>query len=105
MRRAAAGVAAMLAAVALAAEPDAPGKRKAQACATCHGNMGLATAPDTPSLAGQPRTYLVAQLKAFRSGKRPHEVMAVIAKPLSDADIEALAEWYASIEVEVRAAR
>jgi cytochrome c553 len=26
----------------------------------------------------------------------------VIAKPLTDADIAALAEWYASIEVETR---
>ena len=89
----------------LAAEPPPPGRAKSQPCATCHGPSGLSNAPDTPSLAGQPRIYLVAQLKAFRSGKRVHEVMNVVAKPLSDADIDELADWYAGIEVEVRARR
>ena len=58
--------------------------------------------PDTPNLAGQPRIYLVEQLKQFRSGKRSHEVMSVIAKPLSDADIADLADWFTSIVVEAR---
>ncbi|HUP29758.1 MAG TPA: cytochrome c [Usitatibacter sp.] len=89
----------------LAAEPPPPGRAKAQPCAVCHGVSGLSSAPDTPHLAGQPRIYLVQQLRAFRSGKRSHEVMNVIAKPLSDADIDELAEWYAAIEVEVRARR
>ena len=89
----------------LAAEPPPPGRAKAQMCATCHGALGLSTAPDTPSLAGQPRIYLVAQMKAFRSGKRAHEVMNVVARPLSDADIDALADWYAGIGVEVREKR
>ena len=46
-----------------------------------------------------------AQLKAYRSGKRPHEVMNVIAKPLSDADIAELAAWYASIVIEAKEKR
>jgi cytochrome c553 len=85
-----------------AADPP-PGRSKAQACAVCHGPLGISNAPDAPNLAGQPRIYVIEQLKAFRSGKRQHEVMNVIAKPLSDADIAALAEWYASIAVEARA--
>ena len=64
--------------------------------------LGIGTMPDTPNLAGQPRIYLVEQLKQFRSGKRSHEVMSVIAKPLSDADIADLSEWFASIVVEAR---
>lgn len=86
---------------ALAADPP-PGRAKAQSCAVCHGPLGISTMPDSPHLAGQPRVYLVAQLKAFRAGKRTHEVMNVIAKPLSDADIEALADWYASIAIEAK---
>jgi cytochrome c553 len=74
----------------------------AGACAVCHGAKGIANAPETPHLAGQPQGYLVAQLKAFRDGTRKHEVMAVIAKPLSDADIDALARWYASIQVQAQ---
>jgi cytochrome c553 len=82
---------------------EAPGgPAKAQPCATCHGALGISVTPDAPHLAGQPRIYLAEQLKAFRSGKRRHEVMNVIAKPLSDDDIAALAEWYASIPIEAK---
>lgn len=82
-----------------------PGREKARSCAVCHGPLGVSTAPDAPHLAGQPRIYLEQQLKAFRSGRRAHEVMAVIAKPLTDADIQELAEWYAGIEIAAREKR
>ena len=69
----------------------------------CHGPVGISMAPDAPNLAGQPALYVTAQLKAYRAGERRHEVMAVIAKMLSDDDIENLAAWYASIRVEAQA--
>jgi cytochrome c553 len=71
-------------------------------CATCHGQLGLGNAPDAPHLAGQPKLYLIAQLRAFRSGLRKHEVMNVIARPLSDEQIEAAAEWFSTVQLEVR---
>jgi cytochrome c553 len=74
----------------------------AQMCSTCHGANGLSTLPNAPNLAGQPAIYVAEQMKAYRSGKRTHEVMNVVAKPLSDADIDALAAWYASIKIEVK---
>ena len=43
--------------------------------------------------------YLETQLKAFRSGKREHEIMSVVAKDLTDDDIADLAAWYASIKI------
>lgn len=80
----------------------AAGKAKASvACAVCHGPLGLAMVPNTPHLAGQPQPYLVEQLRNYRSGKRHHEVMSVIAKPLTDAEIENLANWYASLQLSV----
>ena len=82
----------------------AAGRQKAQGCAVCHGQNGLSVVPDAPHLAGQPALYLATQLRAYRSGKRSHEVMAVMAKPLSDADIDNLAEWFASIPIEVKKA-
>jgi cytochrome c553 len=82
-----------------AAEIEA-GRAKAQMCAVCHGPSGVSNAPDAPHLAGQPALYLTAQMRAYRSGARKHEVMAVIAKPLSDEDIAALAAWYSSIKIE-----
>ena len=83
----------------------AAGQAKAAMCAVCHGELGVSQAPDAPHLAGQPEIYLAQQLKAYRSGKRQHEVMSVMAKQLSDADIENLAAWYASIAVHAEAPR
>lgn len=99
-------------AVALAAATTTPaalaasaaaGKTKAAACAACHGPLGKATMPDAPNLAGQPAMYLTEQLKAYRSGARKHEVMSMMAKPLKDADIDDIAAWFASIQVQVQA--
>lgn len=77
----------------------AAGRTKARICATCHGPLGVSRMPGTPHLAGQPAIYIAAQLRAFRSGQRRHEQMNVVAKALSDADIEDLAAWFESIEV------
>jgi cytochrome c553 len=81
------------------AQNASAGKDKAGMCATCHGPTGLSQLPNAPHLAGQPAIYFIEQMKNFRSGKRPNEVMAVIAKPLTDQEIEDLAVWYASIEI------
>lgn len=81
------------------AQSAAAGRTKAQACTPCHGPVGISVQPDAPNLAGQPETYLVQQLKAYRGGLRQHEVMSVMAKPLKDADIADLAAWFASIQV------
>ena len=59
-------------------------------CQTCHGYDGIARIPNAPHIAGESRIYLQAQLKAFRSGKRKHEIMSVIAGQLSDEDIAEL---------------
>ena len=58
--------------------------------------------PNTPHLAAQPAQYLADQLKAYRSGKRSHEIMTLIAKPLTDAEIDDIAAWYASLQIEVK---
>ena len=92
----------LLAAMPARAADAAAGRQKALACAVCHGPMGVAVALDTPNLAGQPARYLVTQLRAYRSGTRQHEVMSVIAKSLSDAEIDDLAAWFASLKVAVQ---
>ncbi|MEY4729051.1 MAG: hypothetical protein RL020_209, partial [Pseudomonadota bacterium] len=92
---------AMTAAKPLSATATA-GKAKADAvCAACHGANGYSQLPNAPHLAGQPEIYLKEQLKAYRSGKRANEVMAVIAKPLTDDEITNLAGWYSSIEIKI----
>lgn len=77
------------------------GRQKAKMCQTCHGIDGLAKIPSAPHIAGESELYLVTQLKAFRSGKRTHEIMSLIAQQLSDEDIDNLAAWYSSIKIEV----
>lgn len=76
------------------------GRAKAAACAVCHGPAGVSSAPDAPHLAGMPAIYFARQLRAYRSGERKHEVMAVIARPLSDEDINNLAAWYSAIRLD-----
>ena len=92
-----------VAAWAQSAADVASGRQKAQACAVCHGQLGVSSAPDAPNLAGQPALYTAAQLRAYRSGARKHEVMAVLAKALTDDDIAHLAAWFSVIKIEANA--
>jgi cytochrome c553 len=70
-------------------------------CQICHGADGVAVIPGAANLSGQQKEYLVTQLRAFRSGSRVEAQMSIVAKTLTDADIENLAEWYAQIKVTV----
>ncbi len=84
------------------ADDVAAGRAKADvACALCHGVSGLSSLPNAPHLAGQPAIYVVEQLRNYRSGKRQNEVMNVIAKNLSDAEISHLGAWFSAIKVSV----
>jgi cytochrome c553 len=47
---------------------------------------------------------VAAQLKAYRDGTRKHEIMSLMAKPLTDADIDDLAAWFGSLKVQVQPA-
>lgn len=83
---------------------DSPegGARKAQACQACHGLEGLSRQPMVPHLAGQPREYFVKAMKAYRSGERKDEIMAIVTRSLSDRDIDDLAAYYSAIEINVK---
>ena len=75
---------------------DGAARNLASACAICHGTQGK-PAPSAPliPLAGLPRDHIVSQMRAFRDGKRPATVMHQIAKGYTDAEIDAIAGWYA----------
>ena len=58
------------------------------------GNPG----PAYPRLAGQQSAYLVRRLQDYRAGNAPvddplYKIMAAIAKPLTDAEIQSLASY------------
>ena len=86
-----------------AGDPKA-GKEKSASCAACHGADGNSTNPEWPKLAGQGARYLAKQLRDYRSGERVNATMNGMAAGLSDEDIEDLAAYYASNEIELGAA-
>ncbi|HEX8963140.1 MAG TPA: c-type cytochrome [Rhodocyclaceae bacterium] len=70
-------------------------------CRHCHAEYGSAGREPTPFIAGQWATYLAMQLDAFRSGARRMSAdKARSIKALSDADAEAVAQFYASQRLE-----
>ena len=75
----------------------AAGKAKAASCAGCHGAEGISGNPMWPNLAGQKEGYLIKQMKAFRDGTRVDPLMAPMAKPLTDSDIDNLAAYFSSL--------
>ncbi len=69
----------------------------AATCANCHGTQGRAVdAASVPGLAGMPASYIADQMKAFKAGTRPATVMHQLAKGYSDAQIEAVAGYFAA---------
>lgn len=77
------------------AQVDASAARYIAAnCANCHGTKGEAKGA-MPSIAGQKREHIAAQMRAFRDGKRAATVMHQIAKGYTDAQIDAIAEFFA----------
>jgi cytochrome c553 len=67
-------------------------------CQGCHGDPDWKTAfPElyrVPKLGGQKPAYIVAALKAYKSGEREFATMRAIAADLSDADMEILGKYY-----------
>ena len=74
----------------------AAGKRKAQACAACHGADGNSVIAQFPELAGQTARYLYLQLKDFKEGRRSEPSMAPFVAKLSTRDMLDLAEYFAA---------
>lgn len=67
------------------------------ACVQCHGPAGAGVGRAFPPLSGQSASYIGAQLHAWKDGKRPPGPMALmqaVASKLSDADIDAVAQYY-----------
>jgi sulfide dehydrogenase cytochrome subunit len=69
----------------------------AATCANCHGTDGkVVQGSSVVSLAGLDKSYLVAQMQAFKSGARPATVMHQISKGYSDAQIDVIATYFAA---------
>jgi cytochrome c553 len=72
--------------------------QKIAMCIGCHGIPGYKTAfPDVyhvPKIAGQQPAYIVAALRAYKTGERSHPSMRGIAASLTDQDMADLAAYY-----------
>ena len=70
---------------------------KAQACAACHGDKGVPADPKTmPVIWGQQQSYLMKQLRDFRSGERNSAIMSPLAKGLAESDLRKIASYFAA---------
>lgn len=77
-------------------------ERNIRACALCHADAGTGIPPSYPYLAGQFADYTERQLQLWKQGLRrndPLEVMADIAKKLSDEEIRGLALYFARAQL------
>jgi cytochrome c553 len=75
------------------------GKDKAAVCASCHGDNGNSMVSTFPKLAQQHSSYLIKQLKAFKSGTRKNPMMSSIAMGLTDEDMVDIADYYAEQKI------
>jgi cytochrome c553 len=73
------------------------GKKIAYTCTGCHGipfYQNVYPRYHVPRLGGQNQAYIVAALKAYRSGERNHPTMQAQASNLSDQDIADIAAYF-----------
>jgi cytochrome c553 len=73
---------------------------RVQACNNCHGPEGSGLPHSAPYLAGQSAEYLANALKSWQQGTRRNDagkLMVSITDRLQEADIAAIAAYYASL--------
>jgi cytochrome c553 len=99
-RLAASALAAALAAAAMAAPEAAVAQSlqdKIAQCVACHGEDGQSKDPKIPHIGGQPKLFVMYQLFFYREGRRKSPEMNVIAKELTDADLDAISAHVAKL--------
>jgi cytochrome c553 len=71
-------------------------EEKAQICAACHGENGVAVEQSfpVPVIWGQQLGYLFFELRDFKSGARKDDQMTPIAQGLEQADLMPLAQYF-----------
>ena len=72
-------------------------------CLGCHGVVSynnIYPSYKVPMLGNQHKDYLVAALKAYRSGERAHPTMRAHAANLSDQDISKIADYFSSFRLD-----
>jgi len=81
---------------------DGDQARGVPACSGCHGPKLTGMEPGIPGLVGLRKTYISAQLGAFRYGTRTAakpDCMQLVAASLTESDVTAVAAWLASVPI------
>ena len=79
------------------AQDNVQGRNWSGACTGCHGTEGRSVGA-IPAIAGIDKEKFVELMMAFREGTQPATVMHQHAKGLSDEQIDALGDYFASRE-------
>lgn len=74
----------------------ASGEMLASTCEGCHGDQGVSNGPATPSIAGMSHDYFIEAMQEFADEDTQTTIMTRIAKGYNEAEIEAMAAYYAS---------
>jgi len=75
-------------------EEGSPGKNVRANCVACHGMTGNTVTSIWPNLSAQKEGYLKKQLLDYKSGKRRHPIMDVIASELTEQQLADVAKYY-----------
>jgi cytochrome c553 len=84
---------------ATAATPRVPDtlQQRIAGCTGCHGTHGAGGANGfNPRIAGKPALYLYRQLLNFRDGRRTYPLMEHMVRPLPDAYLREIADYFAA---------
>jgi cytochrome c553 len=92
-------VASLLLGMALVSAPimaQAQAPLLAQACAGCHGQNGAGLG-GTPKISGTPPAEFIQNWAQLRANEKPVTIMGRIARGYTDAEVAALADYFASL--------
>ncbi len=74
---------------------DLQARSMAASCSACHGTNGNA-APGMVALAGYDKASMIKAMADFKSGARPATLMHQLSKGYSEAQVEAIASYFAA---------
>lgn len=87
------------------AQENEEGRRFGNFCSSCHGTAGAAVSDAIPSIGGQHKDFLKNSMMDMKpivvdgkeqAPKRYSTLMKIFLKGYSEAEIEAMADWYSS---------
>jgi cytochrome c553 len=81
----------------LASAADMHTQSIASTCLSCHGPGGHSQGA-VPSIAGLEKDYFVKAMKDFKAGTRPASIMKRHANGYTDAEVEAMGAYFASLK-------